>query len=485
MIGGTGFLGRHVVSALREAGHEPRVLSRRTGCDAHRIDAAALEGCEAVVNLAGIKREQGTQTFQSVHVDLVARLVEAMKAAKVQRLIHISVLVARPEPNLPYHDTKWKGEEIVRASGLSWTILRPGVIYGVGDDLLSHLSLMIGTSPIFPIAGKGNAPMMPVHAGDVAAAVTGALAREASAGKTYEIVGPDRLALRDVVKRVSEALGLPIWIWPTPLALMKPPVRVMEAVMKQPLSTRAQLAMLVEGMAGDPGPARAELGVTPAPFAPERLRPILDAAGLRLKREIPAPAALGLYALAALLLAFAFRGPLDPWRGMTVAMGVLLAGSLALPAVRSRLRPSFGRIAAGAAAGALLYLLTRLGVVILNYAWPAWASYARELSLWKQGHSPFFIATTLVMIIVAEEALWRGVLARFALERMGRAPGIAAAAALYAAAHVVTLNPLLVVAAFGCGLYWGILYAATDDLTAPIVSHLIWDVMFLFVAPVV
>src|SRR5262245_29786425 len=287
VVGGTGFLGRYVVSALRAAEWDVRPLSRRTGCDARRIDPDALRSCDSVVNLAGIKREEGGQTFQAVHVDLVARIVDAMKAAGVRRLVHISVVVARPEPELPYHDSKWKGEEIIRASGLDWTILRPGVIYGSGDDLLSHLAVMINASPVFPIVNDGSAPMMPVYAGDVAAGVVGALKNPVTAAKTFDLVGPDRLTLRDVVGRAAEALGRPVRIWSTPIALMKLPVRLMEAVMAKPLSTRAQLAMLVEGLAGDPGPARTELGVEPAPFTPERLRPMVES--LRLRKEIPAP----------------------------------------------------------------------------------------------------------------------------------------------------------------------------------------------------
>ena len=89
------------------------------------------------------------------------------------------------------------------------------------------------------------------------------------------------------------------------------------------------------------------------------------------------------------------------------------------------------------------------------------------------------------MIVIAEETLWRGVVARFAIERFGRAFGVLVGAALYAAAHAVALNPLLLGAAFGCGLFWGLLYAATDDLSAPIASHLAWDVMILFLFPVV
>jgi len=395
------------------------------------------------------------------------------------------VVVARSDPDQPYHDTKWRGEEVVRASGLDWTILRPGVIYGVGDDLLSHLSLMITTAPIFPIVNDGEAPMMPVHAGDVAAGVVAALRRPASSGKTYDVVGPDRLTLRDVVRRVAEALERPLAILPTPVALMTLPVVLMEKLMRQPLSTRAQLSMLVEGLAGDPEPARRELGVEPAPFTPERLRPLLAASGAVLPKEIPAPAALGIYALAAALLALAFRGPWGPWKGMTVAMGVLLAVSLAVGAVRRRLLPTPGRVGLGLAAAGVLFGLTRLAVWALPQVWPDFSGYARELGAWKSGHSTSFLAVTLVMIVVAEETLWRGVVARFAIERLGRAAGILVGAALYAAAHAVTLNPLLLAAAFCCGVFWGILYAATDDLTAPVVSHLAWDVMILFVAPVV
>ncbi|HEX4997877.1 MAG TPA: NAD-dependent epimerase/dehydratase family protein, partial [Terriglobia bacterium] len=175
VVGGTGFLGRHVVAALEQAGYPARSLSRRSGFDAMNPDPEALRGCAAVVNLAGIKREEGAQTFQAVHVTLPERLIAAMGQAGVRRLVHISVVVARPAPDLPYHDTKWKGEEVVRASGLDWTILRPAVIYGDGDDMLSHLTLMIRTSPIFPIVGSGSAPMRPVDARDVAAAVVAAI----------------------------------------------------------------------------------------------------------------------------------------------------------------------------------------------------------------------------------------------------------------------------------------------------------------------
>jgi len=495
VVGGTGFLGRHVVETLEKAGYSVRALSRRVGFDALHPNPIDLQGVDAVVNLAGIKREDGSQTFQAVHVDLVRNVIGAMKVAGVRRLIHISVVVARAAPGLPYHDSKWRGEEIVRASDLDWTILRPGVIYGEGDDMLTHLALMIRTAPVFPIVGDGTSPMRPVDVRDVAAAVAATLHRPV-AQKTYEIVGPDRLTLREVVKRVAEAMELPLSIWSMPLALMHLPVRIMEATMRQPLSTRAQLAMLAEGLDGDPAPARSDLDIRTIAFTAEHLRPVLAKLAsatpfsLRLfsaqnpPREIPITAFWVLLAWAVSTLAIVFGRVADRWMGMTVVMGLALAGTLLLKPVRQRLQPSPFRVITGLAAGTVLYGITRAVAALLPFIWPGWETAARTLYAWSHGHSPLFLGVTLVWIVLAEELLWRGVVARFFMERWGRAYGIAAAAMVYALAHFATFNPLLLAAALGCGLFWGWLYAATDNLVAPTVSHLLWDVLLLFAFPV-
>jgi uncharacterized protein YbjT (DUF2867 family)/membrane protease YdiL (CAAX protease family) len=497
VVGGTGFLGRHVTVAFERAGYAVRALSRRTGFDALQPGPEAFRGCDAVVNLAGIKREESGQTFNAIHVELVARVIEAMRAAGVRRFIHVSVVVARSDPRLPYHDSKWKGEEIVRASGLDWTILRPGVIYGEGDDLLSHLTLLIRASPVFPIVNDGAAPMRPVDALDVAAAAVAALRSSLSTGKTYDVVGPDRLTLRDVVCRVAEALGLPLTICPTPVALMRLPVRLMESVMRQPLSTRAQLAMLAEGMDGDPEPARRDLGVGAAPFTAERLRPQLAGIGRRAPFDVrflsaPKPARETssllfwiLLSFTASAVAFVFRHVQDAWTGLTAAMGLALAVAVATGSVRRRMRPTGFGVVAGLVAGGVLYGFTGFAAALFRSSWPGWEAHARLLYALRGSHGWAFVAPTLVMIVLGEEVVWRGVIARFLMERWGRAAGIVAGAAIYALAHAATLNPLLVAAALGCGLFWGLLYGATDSLVAPFVSHLLWDVLLLFVLPVV
>lgn len=492
VVGGTGFLGRHLAPALHAAGYDVRVLSRRIGFDALRPDPASLRGCSAVVNLVGIKREEGEQTFRAVHVEAVGRLVEAMGLAGVRRLIHFSVVAAREAPRLPYQHTKWQGEESVRASGLEWTILRPGVIYGAGDDMLSHLTLMIRASAVFPIVNDGSAPMMPVDAHDVAAAVVGAIGNPASVGKVYEVVGPDRLTLREVVSRVAEANGLPVRIVGTPVALMRLPVRIMEATMRQPLSTRAQLTLLEEGLAGDPEPARRDLGVSPAPFAPERLRPIVEGItrrapiDLRLSsaprpaRETPAAAAWGLWAFATAGLTLALLAAKDVWTALLLATSAAALGALLLPLVRRRVRPSLFRVAAGLAAGVALYLPARAFIHALGHGASA---PLRVMYSWRGDHGLPFLFVTMLVTVAAEEVLWRGVVTRFAMERLGRVGGIAAAAALYALALAASANPLLLVAALLCGAFWGWLYAATDDLVAPVMCHIAFDILAMFIAP--
>jgi uncharacterized protein YbjT (DUF2867 family)/membrane protease YdiL (CAAX protease family) len=480
VVGGTGFVGRRVVDALRASGRAPRPLSRRTGFDVLRPDAEALRGCAAVINLAGIKREAGAQTFRAVHVDAVESLVAAMKAAGVPRLVHVSVVAAKEAPAWPYHHTKWLGEQAVRASGLAWTILRPGVIYGEGDDLLGHLSLMIRAAPVFPIAGAGTAPMMPVDVEDVARAAVAALA--APPGRSYDVVGPDRLTLRDVVSRTADALGRPVWIVPTPLVLMRPPVFLMEKLFRHPLSTRAQLNMLVEGLAGDPGPARRELGIEPAPFTADRLRPRLPR---RAARPIPAAAFGALLAAAILGVGAGFLRGGDVWTSLFAAGLVLAAGALGIGGVRDLLRPTPGRLALGVGIGLLQFAVTKAVLAGLSAAWPGWTSLARDLYAWQGPHGRLFLAATLPLVVLSEELVWRGAVTRFLADRAGWLAGVGGGALLFAAAHAVSGNPLLVAAAAICGAFWGWLAEAFDDLSVPFAAHLVWDVLLLFAWPAV
>ncbi len=184
VAGGTGFLGRHVTAALLATGHRVLLLSRGTRevpcaegveivpCDvgAGPIPLEPLGGHDALVNLVGIKREEGMQTFARVHVEATRHLLAAAKALSLRRFVHVSVVCSRSDSRSGYHNTKWLAEQLVRASDLDFTILKPGVIYGPGDDMVTHLVKMIRFAPIFPIVGRGESILQPVHVRDVALA---------------------------------------------------------------------------------------------------------------------------------------------------------------------------------------------------------------------------------------------------------------------------------------------------------------------------
>jgi len=280
VAGGSGFLGKHVVSELISRGHRVVVLSRgtRNPIDAEGVtsivcDVAAgdlplenMRECNAVVNLIGIKREVASQTFARVHVEATKHLIEAAREAHLERFVHVSVIAARPDPCNGYHDTKWQAEELVRESGLNFTILKPGVIYGPGDDMITHLVKMIRFCPLFPVVGNGESILQPVSGRDVARVVAASLERDVSIGKTYEVVGPERMMLRDVVRTVASGTSLKVCIIPTPIWFQRVSVRLMNALVRNPLSTPAQLQMLIDGLPGNPEPVATELGVQTDPF---------------------------------------------------------------------------------------------------------------------------------------------------------------------------------------------------------------------------
>ena len=202
----------------------------------------------------------------------------------------------------------------------------------------------------------------------------------------------------------------------------------------------------------------------------------------RLKKTIPGFAFFGLLAFGVFGLSAVFHLASDKWMGITVVMGITLACTLLLDSVRSRLRPSMRHVVVGLVSGMGLYGATLGITAVLPLVWPEWELSARTLYSWKAGHSTLFLASTCSMIVLAEELLWRGVVTRFLMERLGSGWGIVAGSIVYTFAHLATLNPLLLLAAFGCGLFWGWLYAAADNVIVPFASHLLWDVLLLFVS---
>lgn len=492
VLGASGFVGKRVIRRLLADGFEVVAISRRAPCKSHHHltkipldllrDDLDLAGCDAVVNAIGIKEERGSQTFEAIHVGLVEKVIEAMKNAGIRRLVHISVVGTGTDA---YHRTKRRGEQAIERSGLDATILRPSVIYGPGDDMLTHLAKMIRTSPVFPIVGRGESELQPVYVEDVALAVSRALFRNVLGA--LDIVGPERLTLRAIVERVAEALREPIRILPTPVGLMRAAVRIPNR-----LATRAQLQMLVDGMTGDSGAMVSELGVHPRTFCIEIIRETVEQVSyrprvnLRLGESWPgriAHAPLKLSALLSLSLglltaAFLLETP-DIWTRLVAAIGAL--GPLGLAAVWSERReltkPDGFGLLLGVAAAAVCY-----GPVWLLTRWEPVATEASRLYEWRGDHSFAFLLATVCIAVFAEELFWRAAVTRLLARSYPQWVAVVAASVVFALWHASSGSWLLVCAGLAMGLVWNLLFVLTRNLSAALACHLVWDVLVFLVA---
>lgn len=228
IIGGTGFVGRHLLTRLRDAGYHCVVPTRRAfrhrdlrlypDVELQEVTAATdyaglFAGCSLVVNLAGILNESGGLTFQSVHVDLVRRIVAAAQAAGVPRLLHMSALHADAERGgSDYLRSKGEGEDIAHGAGLAVTSFRPSVIFGRGDSFFNRFRGLLDLAPgMVPLACP-NAQFAPVWVDDVAQAMVRSIGDERTIGQRCDLCGPKVLTLKELMAYTARTLGKRVWI---------------------------------------------------------------------------------------------------------------------------------------------------------------------------------------------------------------------------------------------------------------------------------
>ncbi|MCY1069099.1 NAD(P)H-binding protein [Nannocystis sp. RBIL2] len=509
VAGASGFIGQATVHALLQAGHAVVGLSRgrrgrsdRPGLVWREVDVsrggpelvAALAGCEAVVNLVGIKRPEPGQSFDSAHVATVAALTTAMQAAAIRRLVHVSVAGPRAEPPRPtqYMATKREAERSVMSSETDWTILRPGPVAGPGDDFVRNLAATLRHAGVFPAPDGGHAPLQPVLVEDVALAIAAALERPAAIGRCYDVVGPEVLTLREVVTRVADALALPVTLVPCPAPLLAVAVAGLEK-QPEPLLTRAQLGLLSHGLVGDPGPAASELGLVTQPLTAAKI--VALSAGvepwlglsLRLRRgdedmffKTCSKGAVHVAWLVPLAVALIWGlGSLTPhvWWRMLAANLVLVP--LCLMTVRlpwlELWRPSLRGLVQGVMAAAVLVAAGWLGSQVLFAVTPEARAEVAAVYSWVHLLPAGIAAVLLPLIAAAEEVVWRGAVAFAVASRAGPWWGAATSAAAFAVAHVSLGVPALVVAAAGAGFFWAWLGLKTRSLFVVLVCHVLWD----------
>jgi len=224
VIGGSGFVGSHIVHQLSAKGIRVRVPTRNrerhkslivlptvdvVQADVH--DPATLNrllaGMDAVINLVGILHETGGGSdFQRVHTDLPRKVVEAARVTGVRRLLHMSALHASPSGPSKYLRSKGEAEKLVRESGLEWTMFRPSVIFGLGDSFLNLFAGLVRSLPVLMLA-KPKARFQPVFVEDVGRAFVQSLTDPRTIGQSYDLCGPRVYTLREIVEYVGRLTG--------------------------------------------------------------------------------------------------------------------------------------------------------------------------------------------------------------------------------------------------------------------------------------
>jgi nucleoside-diphosphate-sugar epimerase len=302
ITGANGFLGGQLANELTRNGHQivrvTRIKNRhdsREGGFAN-FDAPiglanedklvqAFAGCDTVAHCAGINRELGEQTYARVHVDGTRNVVNAAKRAGVKKVILISFLRARPNCGSKYHESKWAAEELVRACGLDFTILKCGVIYGRGDHMLDHLSHAFYTFPIFALVGMQDQLIRPTAVEDVVKILMASITEARLSRQTVSVVGPEELTLSCAVKRVAEVLDKHPLMVRLPLAFHYALGCFLERIMRVPLVSIAQVRILSEGIVNP---------WLPCEKLPEDLLPRTRYTKEQIRRGLPEPGAFGI-----------------------------------------------------------------------------------------------------------------------------------------------------------------------------------------------
>jgi len=241
LIGGSGFIGRHIVRALAKRGYRIRVACRRPDLAGHvqplgtpgqimpvqanvRFPAslaAACDGATAVVNLTGVLSSRGAQSFDAIHVFGAEASARAAKAAKAQVFIQMSALGADADSGSEYGRTKAAGEAKARAAFPGAIILRPSIVFGPEDNFFNQFAGLSRLAPALPLIGGGQTKFTPLFVGDLAEAIARLIDKCEASGLTYELGGPEVFSFKQLMEFTLETIGRKRLLVPVPWPIAK------------------------------------------------------------------------------------------------------------------------------------------------------------------------------------------------------------------------------------------------------------------------
>ena len=255
VTGAFSYTGRWIAQALLERGRRVRTLTRAPA-PGHPLATAveraplvfdgslveSLGGADTVYNTYWVRFERGRTTFAGA-VESSRRLFEAAGRAGVRRLVQISVANPSEDSPFPYFRGKAQVEELLRASGLAWAIVRPTVVFGPGDILINNIAWILRRFPVFLVPGDGRYELQPVSVRD-----TARLAVDAADGTVVDAVGPERFAFEELVRLLKGAVGSRSRIGHATPAVALALTRAAGLVLRDVVLTRDELESLMAGL---------------------------------------------------------------------------------------------------------------------------------------------------------------------------------------------------------------------------------------------
>lgn len=260
VTGAFSFTGRAIAARLLADGHEVVTLVRRPDApnpfgdrihvaplalDDPAVLATALTGVDTLYNTYWIRFERGATTFDAT-IAGTRRLIDAARRAGVRRLVHISVVNGSEDAPTAYFRAKARLEGHIRASGLSYAIVRPTLTYGLGDILVNNLAWVLRRFPLFTIPGDGRYRLQPVHVDDVAAIAVRAGANPDDL--VTDAAGPDVLAFDEFVRLLADAVGSRTRLLHLPAAMARVASSVIGLLVRDVMLTRDEVTELTSSL---------------------------------------------------------------------------------------------------------------------------------------------------------------------------------------------------------------------------------------------
>jgi uncharacterized protein YbjT (DUF2867 family) len=286
IFGASGFIGRYIVEKLARDGWTIRAAVRKpseaaflkplgnvgqiTPMQVPLTDPdtvfAVCHGSSLVINLVGVLTESGKATFDSIH-HLGARTVaEAASNAGASRLIHFSSIGADTHASASYAASKGRGEAAVMKAFPQATIFRPSIVFGPEDDFFNRFASMSNLSPALPLIGGGDSLFQPVYVADLAEAVIAALSNKATAGKTFELGGPEQKSFKSLLSEMLRLIDRKRFLVPLPFPLARIIAAVAQFLPGKPITPDQVELLKNDNIVSEGAIGFKELGITPRPL---------------------------------------------------------------------------------------------------------------------------------------------------------------------------------------------------------------------------